>query len=139
MAALYIAAAICIHTSGMAQVSTGSDGSDGVFNPITNTVINMADHPNGIYQFVSVNIPNGVTVTFAPNANNTPVYWLVQSSIVISGSVDVSGHSGNGTQGGVGGPGGYLGGNGANGLTSIATSGQGLGAMPFRNSTRIQP
>ncbi len=39
LAALYIAAAICIHTSGMAQVSTGSDGSDGVFNPITNTVI----------------------------------------------------------------------------------------------------
>ena len=33
-----------------AQVNSGSNGSDGAFNPTTNTVINMADHPNGIYQ-----------------------------------------------------------------------------------------
>ena len=32
-----------------AQVNSGSNGSDGAFNPTTNIVINMADHPNGIY------------------------------------------------------------------------------------------
>ncbi len=34
-----------------AQVNTGSDGHDGAFNPTTNTVINMADHPDDIYQY----------------------------------------------------------------------------------------
>ena len=68
---------------GRAQVNSGSNGSDGAFNPTTNIVINMADHPNGIYQYTSVNIPTNVTVTFIPNANNTPVTWLLQGSCVI--------------------------------------------------------
>ena len=46
-----------------AQVNSGSNGSDGAFNPTTNIVINMANHPNGTYQYTSVNIPSGVTVT----------------------------------------------------------------------------
>lgn len=44
----------------------------------------MADHPDGIYHYTSVNIPSGVTVTFKPNAANTPVVWLVQGNCVIS-------------------------------------------------------
>jgi hypothetical protein len=72
----------------------------------------MHDHPNGIYQYTSVNIPTNVTVTFIPNANNTPVYWLVQSNVVINGTVDVSGQQGSNNTGGQGGPGGYSGGNG---------------------------
>src|ERR1035437_152193 len=91
---------------GWAQVNTGSNGSDGAFNPITSTIINMANHPTGIYQYTSVNIPSGVTVTFTPNANNTPVIWLVQSNVLINGTVDVSGQGGDfqpGT-GGIGGP-----------------------------------
>ncbi len=72
----------------MAQVNTGSNGSDGAFNPTAaSTVINMASHPNGIYQYTSVNIPSSVTVTFTPNADNTPVVWLVQGSVVINGTV----------------------------------------------------
>jgi hypothetical protein len=77
----------------LAQVVTGSDGSDGPFNPTVNTAINMATHPNGIYQYTSVNIPANVTVTFTPNANNTPVVWLVQNNVVINGAVSVSGQS----------------------------------------------
>jgi hypothetical protein len=106
-----------------AQVNSGSNGSDGAFNPAANTVINMADHPNGIYQYTSVNISIGVTVTFIPNANNTPVVWLVQSNVVINGSVDVSGQTANVYQGGLGGPGGYRGGNGG----TLASDGQGPG------------
>jgi hypothetical protein len=114
---------------GRAQVNSGSNGSDGAFNPTaTNIVINMADHPNGIYQYSSVNIPTSVTVTFIPNANNTPVYWLVQNGVTINGSLSVSGQSVASlqTQGGVGGPGGYRGGDGANG-SSPSTAGQGPG------------
>ena len=74
------------------QVNSGSNGSDGAFNPTANVVIDMADHPDGIYQYTSVNIPAGVTVTFIPNAGNKPVVWLVQGSCVINsgGRVDVS-------------------------------------------------
>jgi hypothetical protein len=105
--------------SARAQVNSGSDGHDGPFNPTaSSTVINMADHPNGIYQYTSVNIPTGVTVSFIPNANNTPVVWLVQSDCVIQGTVDLSGKPQVNGTGGIGGPGGYRGGNGGNNPTA---------------------
>ncbi len=109
--------------SGWAQVNSGSNGSDGQLNVTNSTTINMADHPNGIYQYTSVNIANGATVTFIPNANNTPVVWLVQSNVIINGSVDVSGQYQSSGSGGLGGPGGYRGGNGG----ATGSSGQGPG------------
>jgi hypothetical protein len=109
--------------SASAQVNTGSDGHDGALNPTADLVINMADHPDGIYHYTSVNIPTGVTVSFVPNAANTPVVWLAQDSCVISGSVDVSGLPSNGTIGGAGGPGGWRGGSGG----SNPSAGQGPG------------
>jgi hypothetical protein len=111
------------------QVNTGSNGSDGAFNPTNDVVIDMSDHPTGVYQYTSVNVPSGVAVTFVPNMSNTPVVWLVQSNCVIGGSVDVGGKDHNGIQGGLGGPGGYAGGNGPNGNSS-ATGGQGPGGGP---------
>jgi hypothetical protein len=104
-------------------VNSGSNGSDGAFNPTTNTVINMADHPDGIYHYTSVNIPTGVNVSFIPNARNTPVVWLVQSNVVIGGVVDVSGKNGAGAIGGSGGPGAGAGGSAG----SAPTAGQGPG------------
>lgn len=97
-----------------AQFSSGSTGADGEFHPTQNITIDMNDRPDGIYHYTSVTIPNGVTVTFTPNANNTPVVWLVQGDVVISGSVDIRGRGvpSSGTNGGRGGPGGYRGGNG---------------------------
>jgi hypothetical protein len=76
-----------------ARVNSGSNGSDGAFNPTRDTVINMADHPDGIYHYTSVKIPTNVTVTFIPNAKNTPMVWLVQSNCVINGAVDVAGQT----------------------------------------------
>lgn len=114
-----------------AQVNTGSTGSDGPFDysaisVTTNVVIDMHDHPAGIYNYTYVNIPANVTVTFIPNANNTAVVWLVQNNVIINGTVDVSGQRFSGTQGGLGGPGGWAGGNGQNGSLA-ATDGQGPG------------
>jgi hypothetical protein len=128
---MMFAALVC--AGAQAQINTGSTGSDGALdfssiNYTTNIVINMADHPNGIYQYTYVNIPNNVTVSFIPNANNTPVCWLVQNSVTINGSVNVSGQNivGSQTWGGIGGPGGYHGGDAANG-SSPSTGGQGPG------------
>jgi hypothetical protein len=124
---LVLAVAFLIPSIGLAQVNTGSDGSNGVFNPTVNTNINMADHPTGIYQYISVNIPNGVTVTFTPNANNTPLTWLVKGACVISGTVNVSGQDANGITSGAGGPGGGAGGYGGQGASVLAHRGAGLG------------
>ncbi len=100
-----------------AQVNSGSDGQDGALDLssitiTTNIVIDMHDHTNGVYQYTYVNIPANVTVSFIPNAVNSPVTWLVQSNAVINGTVDVSGQSANGPSPGAGGPGGWAGGPG---------------------------
>ena len=120
------AALVC--AGAQAQVNSGSDGSDGAFNPTTSTNINMADHPTGIYQYTSVNISNGIAVTFTPNANNSPVTWLVQSNCVISGFINLYGQNGSdassGGQGGAGGPGGWGGGNAG---SAIVDAGSGFG------------
>ena len=125
--------AICVTiwnpSIGTAQVNSGSNGSDGAFNPTTNTVINMGNHPNGIYQYTFVNIPNDVTVTFIPNANNTPVTWLVQSNCEIDGTVNVSGQSATNAEGVAGGPGGWGGGSGG----TVNSSGQGPGGGSCEN------
>jgi hypothetical protein len=130
--------AVLVCAAAQAQINTGSSGSDGALDYSsltnlgysTNIVINMADHPTGIYQYTYVTIPNNVTVTFIPNATNSPLIWLVQSNVVINGTVDVSGQFQNGqyggSQGGLGGPGGWAGGNGG----SEAAPGQGPGGGP---------
>lgn len=119
-----------------AQVNTGSTGSDGALDLTGSSgsvVINMADHPSGVYNYTYVDIPSGVTLTYIPNANNSPVTWLVQSNVTIdvNGQVDVSGQGSPAysLQGGAGGPGGYAGGTGANVATTpnSATGGQGPG------------
>ena len=56
-----LALLLLVSLAARAQVNTGSNGSDGAFNPTTNTVINMANHPDGIYQYTSVNIPANAT------------------------------------------------------------------------------
>lgn len=119
-----------------AQVNSGSTGADGAFNPTANTVINMADHPDGIYQFTSVKIPSGVMVSFIPNSANTPVVWLVQGNCVINGIVDIGGKDGAGIQGGPAGVGGFPGGNGGGGGAPPG-DGQGPGGGPagYANST----
>lgn len=114
---------LALTASAHAQVNSGSTGADGAFNPTANTVINMADHPDGIYHYASVNIPTNVTVTFIPNGNNTPVVWLVQTTCVISGIVNLAGQAGANHIGGIGGPGGFRGGNSGNNHTG----GQGPG------------
>ena len=131
---LAVVAAILLPMAASAQVNSGSDGHDGALNPTGNLVIDMADHPDGIYHYTSVNIPAGVTVSFIPNAGNKPVVWLVQSDCLINGVVDVAGKSTTGPTSGLGGPGGPGGGLGGNGGTNFS-AGQGPGGGTYFANT----
>jgi hypothetical protein len=129
-----LTAIICGTGSAFAQTfNSGSTGADGVFSPTTNTTLALP--PNGAFNFTTINIPTGVTVTFTRNAANTPVTLLASGNVTIAGTIDVSGSPGGaGVQGatslvnnaGAGGPGGFDGGDGADGITST-TGGSGLG------------
>lgn len=127
----------------VAQFDSGSDGSDGALAPqapLTGTqtvVIDMADHPDGVYQYTSVNIPAGIIVQFTPNAKNTPVTWLVQDTCVIGGVVDLSGLTYSGQYPGRGGAGGFAGGYGGNsgGPDFSAGNGEGPGGGPAPGGT----
>lgn len=131
--------ALVLPLTTFAQVNSGSDGHDGALNPTSNLVIDMADHPDGIYHYTSVNIPSGVTVSFIPNAGNKPVVWLVQTSCKIYGVVNLAGKPKSIGSGSLGGPGGFRGG-AAGGQTSLAESGLGPGGGSpgaFNSTNRV--
>lgn len=105
-----------------AAFNSESTGANGVLNPTVNTIVELP--PDGILNYVSVNIPAGVTVTFRKNQANTPAVLLVQGDVTIAGTLDVSGEPGTASgaagsgnlgddgQPGAGGPGGFDGGRG---------------------------
>lgn len=116
--------------------NSGSTGADGAFSAGTDTVLTVP--PGGVFHFTTVTIPTGVTVTFTPNATNTPVTILASGDVTIDGTISVDGKNGTsiGTgfgvlMGGAGGPGGFAG--GAGGLAPgwnegvLLLPGQGLG------------
>jgi hypothetical protein len=50
---------------------SGSTGADGALTPTVNTEVPLPE--SGTLNYTSINIPDGVRVTFRPNASNTPV------------------------------------------------------------------
>jgi hypothetical protein len=114
-------------TASFGQFTSGSSGTDGALNVTSDVVINMADHPDGIYHYTSVDVAAGAMVSFVPNADNTPVVWLVQGDVRIAGIVDVSGQDGAPSTDppsfAPGGPGGFTGG----WRSALGTSGFGPG------------
>src|SRR5437899_11255426 len=62
--------------------SSGSTGADGAYAPMANTTLTLP--PNGVFNFTTVNIPSGVTVTFVKNAANTPVTILASGIVTRS-------------------------------------------------------
>ncbi len=121
--------------------NSGSTGGLGAFNPIESQSIPLP--PDGVFNYTSVNIPAGVTITYQKNANNTPVTILASGDVTIAGTIDVSAtqpvlSDPNDTRlPGLGGPGGHDGGPGGqsggapsgwvNGLTGFSIGGAGLG------------
>lgn len=149
-----LAALIALSLSGaVLAFESGSTGADGALNPTVNTQIQLP--ANGVLNYTTVNIPAGVTVTFAKNTTNTPVVILVGGDATIAGTIEVSGTpgaatgaAGDGNIGddgtpGRGGPGGYDGGQGGRVDTDpanrISQAGQGPGgagrSAVFSNGT----
>jgi hypothetical protein len=112
---------VCIAPKLHAQCpfNSGSTGADGAFAPTKSQDVQVPE--SGVFNFTTVTIPSGVTITFIRNSRNTPVTILAQGNVTINGRFDVSGKPG-GTgrfQFGRGGPGGFDGGGG--GFMGIST------------------
>jgi hypothetical protein len=114
--------------------SSGSTGADGAFSPTSSVELTLP--PTGTYNFTTINIPAGVTVSFktARGSRSPAVTMLATGNVVVTGTLSLVGQSqgsgGNGGQGtqlssnaGVGGPGGFDGGTGG----TAGTGGSGLG------------
>ncbi|MCX7765110.1 MAG: hypothetical protein N2246_00155 [Candidatus Sumerlaeia bacterium] len=114
--ALWLIGLILIFSSSLwaQRFESGSTGADGALSTTTLGIIwiNMADRPNGVYNYTEVNIREGQTIKFIPNQKNRPVVWLVKGDVIINGRVDVSGEDANPNPNiaAAGGPGGWPGG-----------------------------
>ena len=131
---------------GAQTFSSGSNGTLGAFAPGANTTVALP--PDGILNYTTITIPAGVTVSFTPNAANTPVTMLATGDVTINGTVNLNGT--NGTNGIVssgfvpgkpGGPGGFAGGAGGMGGLSNTFGSPGLGpggGLPVSTNTSAQ-
>lgn len=92
--------------------SSGSTGADGAFAPTANQALQVPE--SGVFNFTTVNIPSGVTVSFTPNARNTSVTILASGNVTIAGSIIIDGQAGSTATyvGAAAGPGGFRGGTG---------------------------
>ena len=89
--------------------SSGSTGADGDLMVTNNLTLNLP--PDGIFNFNTITVDAGRTLTFNRNPLNTPVYLLARSNVTIIGVINVNGKDRPGNyMGGAGGPGGYDGG-----------------------------
>src|SRR5436190_18603392 len=110
-------ALFCAAATAPAQntFSSGSTGADGAFAPATTQSIAVPN--SGVFNFTTVNIPSGVTITFTRNSTNKPLTILASGDVVIAGTINIDGKPGNGNgSGGFGGPGGFSGGSGGYGF-----------------------
>lgn len=115
--------------------SSGSTGADGAFAPTTSQTIQVPE--SGVFNFTTINIPLGVTISYTRNSKNTPVTLLATGDVTILGTINVAGGNAlaNGG-GGRGAPGGYDGGSAGFGFDTFAgATGDGPGGGGGGNST----
>ncbi len=106
---------------------SGSTGADGAFSPASSQTIQVPE--SGIFNYTTVNIPSGVTITYTRNSKNTPVTILATGNVTIAGTINIDGKGGNSNGGGgLGGPGGFNGGAAGFGFDTFnGTTGDGPG------------
>jgi hypothetical protein len=105
--------------------TSGSTGANGAFNPSVNTVVTLP--ASGVLNYTTINIPSGITVTFVPNALNTPVWLLATGDVTIAGTINVNGSNATTSSPGAGGPGGFSGGWSYTPYTVVGGAGLGPG------------
>lgn len=87
-----------------------SDGSAGDILVAAGTSLEYPLPADGVIHATSVTVEAGATLTFTPNAANTPVYLLSTGPVLVEGAIDLDGDEVSTPSGGAGGPGGYGGG-----------------------------
>jgi hypothetical protein len=110
-------ALFCVAATAAAQntFSSGSTGADGAFNPTTTQTISVPE--SGVFNYTTINIPIGVTITYSRSSSNKPLTILASGDVVITGAMNLDGKPGNANgSGGFGGPGGLNGGAGGYGF-----------------------
>jgi len=100
----------------------------------------MGGNVDGIWNYTSINVPQGTNVRFLKGNANHGVLWLASESVTIDGVLNVSGSPGTaqGTlnsarAGGLGGPGGYDGGTCGPAIAGNGPGGGPPGARPASN------
>ncbi|MBI1396760.1 MAG: PEP-CTERM sorting domain-containing protein [Betaproteobacteria bacterium] len=83
-----VAVAAILVSHAAAALTLVSDGSDGAFHPTSSVTLDLPD--DGVFNFTTIDIPDGVTVRFRRNAGNTPVVLLATGAVSVSGVIDVS-------------------------------------------------
>ncbi len=95
--AVILAGAVCSAPGAQAAFSSGSTGADGPYAPTSSTPLTLP--PTGVFNFTTITIPAGVTVTLAPNATailtltTTPSTPLGPSAITVSGTATIDGRT----------------------------------------------
>nr|WP_320050526.1 hypothetical protein [uncultured Desulfuromonas sp.] len=103
---------LCAVTSpAFAAFTSGSTGADGALHVTQDTQLPLPD--DGVFNFTTITVDEGATLTFKKNAQNTGVTLLATGNVTIAGTISVSGQPGNYIIPGEGGPGGFDGGVGA--------------------------
>jgi len=132
----FLLGAIVLPVMGQGNFQSGSTGADGAFNPTTSQSIAVPE--SGVFNFTTVTIASGVTVTFAPNSKNSPVTILATGNVVIDGTINVAGKPGNSNgSGGQGGSGGFAGGNAGYGVADLFAGANGSGPGAGRGGASI--
>ncbi|MGE3309932.1 MAG: hypothetical protein AB7O66_08175 [Limisphaerales bacterium] len=129
-----IASAAALLSSHAQGFLSGSTGADGALLVTANRVLDLPS--DGIFHFTTIEVRAGATLSFKPNALNTPVHLLATGNVVIEGRIEVN--AGNGSAnppvGGLGGPGGF---NGGNPGTGAIPPGAGYGPGGARGGTLV--
>jgi len=101
---------LLISPAAFADFDSGSTGADGAFAPSADTVLQIP--ASGVFNFTTVTIPEGVTVTFPKTTKNLPVIILATGDVTINGTISVNGGDAATSLIGAGGSGGFDGGRG---------------------------
>jgi len=118
-------AVVSVPLAAQGNFSSGSTGADGAFAPTASQTIVVP--ASGVFNYTTVTIPTGVTITYLANSGNTTLTILATSDVQIVGSIVLTGQNGSSTGfGGLGGPGGGRGGNAGVNATA-GTTGDGPG------------
>jgi hypothetical protein len=128
-----VVVSLAISTAVWGQAFTsGSTGADGALDLTSSQTIQVP--ASGIFNYTTVTIAEGATLSFVNNLANTPVTMLAQAAVNIAGTINISAPvNSNGYGGSTPGPGGFYGGE-----TGTPGWGPGGGA-PLANGQWIGP